>query len=240
VATILLIDDDPALLRALRIGLSARGHEVVLARTAEEGVTQAALAPPDVVILDLGLPDFDGTEACKRIRSFSAAPIIVLSAAGDEARKVAALDAGADDYVTKPFGMAELEARLRAALRRATPPSPAGAEEITLGPLRVDTVHRGAWVDGARLELTARELDLLTYLARHAGKVCTHQMILREVWGSAYATESHYLRVYAHRLRRKLGPAGAMLQTRPGIGYELVEDPVAPESSGPSGSTVSS
>jgi two-component system KDP operon response regulator KdpE len=225
VARILLVDDDQALLRALRIGLGARGYDVVVAHSGEEGVTQVSLAGPDVVVLDLGLPDIDGIEVCRRVRQWSAVPIIVLSAAGTEDRKVAALDAGADDYVTKPFGMAELEARLRAALRRSARSSADDTPtEITVGRVDVDLVHHMARLDGQALDLTAREFDLLAYLARHAGKVCTHQMILRDVWGSAYGSEAHYLRVYAHRLRRKLGDAGHLLRTQPGIGYQLLED----------------
>jgi two-component system, OmpR family, KDP operon response regulator KdpE len=225
VARILLVDDDQALLRALRIGLGARGYDVVVAHSGEEGVTQVSLAGPDVVVLDLGLPDIDGIEVCRRVRQWSAVPIIVLSAAGTEDRKVAALDAGADDYVTKPFGMAELEARLRAALRRsARSAADDTPTEITVGRIDVDLVHHMARLDGQALDLTAREFDLLAYLARHAGKVCTHQMILRDVWGSAYGSEAHYLRVYAHRLRRKLGDAGHLLRTQPGIGYQLLED----------------
>ncbi len=224
-ARILLVDDDQALLRALRIGLGARGYDVVVAHSGEEGVTQVSLAGPDVVVLDLGLPDIDGIEVCRRVRQWSAVPIIVLSAAGTEDRKVAALDAGADDYVTKPFGMAELEARLRAALRRsARSAADDTPTEITVGRIDVDLVHHMARLDGQALDLTAREFDLLAYLARHAGKVCTHQMILRDVWGSAYGSEAHYLRVYAHRLRRKLGDAGHLLRTQPGIGYQLLED----------------
>ncbi len=224
-ACILLIDDNPALLRALRIALSARGHEVVLARTGTEGVDQASLTDPDVVVLDLGLPDLDGVEVCRRIRQWSQVPVIVLSAAGNEERKVAALDSGADDYVTKPFGLPELEARLRAALRRSTAAQqPAAPTELRVGRLDIDLVHHMAEVDGTPLELTGREFDLLASLARHAGTICTHQMILRDVWGQGYATEAHYLRVYAHRLRRKLGDAGSMLHTQPGIGYQLLAD----------------
>jgi two-component system, OmpR family, KDP operon response regulator KdpE len=224
-ARILLVDDDQALLRAVRIGLGARGYDVVVAHSGDEGVTQVSLANPDVVVLDLGLPDIDGIEVCRRVRQWSTVPIIVLSAAGTEDRKVAALDAGADDYVTKPFGMAELEARLRVALRRSARPAGDDAPtEITVGRIDVDLVHHMARLDGVALDLTAREFDLLAYLARHAGKVCTHQMILRDVWGSAYGNEAHYLRVYAHRLRRKLGDAGHLLRTQPGIGYQLLED----------------
>jgi two-component system, OmpR family, KDP operon response regulator KdpE len=233
VATVLLVDDDDALLRALRIGLSARGYDVELARTGADGVTQASLIQPDAIVLDLGLPDLDGVEVCRRIRQFSAVPIIVLSAAATEQRKVAALDLGADDYITKPFGMAELEARLRVALRRGgrVTDSPT---EIVLGALSLDLVHHMASVAGQNLELTGKEFDLLAFLARHAGKVCTHHMILAGVWGPGYGRESQYLRVYAHRLRRKLGEHGAMLRTQPGVGYQLVapEGPAALGSAG--------
>ena len=222
-ARILLIDDDAALLRALRIGLGSRGHEVVVARSGEDGITQASLTTPDVVVLDLGLPDLDGIEVCRRIRTWSQVPIIVLSATGSEDRKVAALDSGADDYVPKPFGMAELEARLRVALRRTEAAEPNEATEITVGRIEVDLVHHMARLDASPLDLTGREFDLLSYLARHAGKVCTHQMILKDVWGSSYAKEAHYLRVYAHRVRKKLGDAGYLLHTQPGIGYQLLE-----------------
>ncbi len=225
-ARILVVDDDRALLRALEIALSARGHEVVMARTAADGISQVSLTSPDVVILDLGLPDADGVEVVRRVRQWAQVPVIVLSAAASEGRKVTALDAGADDYVTKPFGMAELEARLRVALRRRAENAAGAAPTVVhVGELEVDLVHHMARLAGKDLGLTAREYDLLAYLARHAGKVCTHQMILRDVWGSAYGAEAHYLRVYAHRLRRKLGPAGDMLRTQPGIGYQLVEDP---------------
>ncbi len=221
-ARILVIDDDPALQKALRIGLVARGHEVSQARTGADGVAQVSLGEPAVVVLDLGLPDLDGVEVCRRIRQWSQVPVIVLSAAGDEARKVAALDSGADDYVTKPFGMAELEARLRVALRRQRPAAPEQPSVVVVGRITVDRVHHTALLDGTPLALTAREFDLLSYLAGNAGKVCTHQMILRDLWGSGYSRESHYLRVYAYRLRRKLGDAGALLRTQPGIGYELL------------------
>ena len=221
---ILVVDDDEALLRALRIGLSARGYEVELARSGAEGVTQSSLAQPDVIVLDLGLPDMDGVDVCRRVRQFSAVPIIVLSATAGEERKVAALDRGADDYITKPFGMAELEARLRVALRRGPRPSDSPSE-LVVGDLTVDLVHHMASVGGRDLDLTAKEFDLLVFLARHAGKVCTHHMILAGVWGPGYGSESQYLRVYAHRLRRKLGDAGTMLRTQPGVGYQLVADP---------------
>jgi two-component system KDP operon response regulator KdpE len=228
VAKVLVVDDDPSLLKAMRIGLTARGDEVVTAHAGAEAVNQVALAAPDLVILDLGLPDMDGIEVCRRIREFSHVPIVVLSAYGDERRKVEALDSGADDFVTKPFGMAELEARLRVALRHGraqgdgTEPGPT----LQVGDLDIDLVHRMAALDGADLQLTSREFELLAYLARHAGKVCTHHMILKDVWGPGYGAESNYVRVYTHRLRKKLGDEdGHILKTVPGIGYQLVADP---------------
>ena len=225
---VLVVDDDPSLLKALRIGLTARGDEVVLAHTGAEAVTQVALATPDLVILDLGLPDVDGIEVTRRIREFSEVPILVLSAYGDERRKVEVLDAGADDFVTKPFGMAELEARLRVALRHRTArhgDSDEAAQTLQVGDLQVDLVHHMATHNGAQLQLTAREFELLAYLARHAGKVCTHHMILKDVWGPGYGVESNYVRVYTHRLRKKLGDDdGHLLKTVPGIGYQLVAE----------------
>ncbi len=225
---ILVVDDDPSLLKALRIGLTARGDEVVTANTGAEAITQVALAVPDLVILDLGLPDSDGLEVCRRIREFSAVPIVVLSAYGDERRKVEALDGGADDFVTKPFGMAELEARLRVALRHSGAREGEGREHPTtleVGDLDIDLVHHMATLSGSPLQLTAKEFELLAYLARHAGKVCTHHMILKDVWGPGYGVESNYVRVYTHRLRKKLGDEdGTILKTVPGIGYQLLVD----------------
>lgn len=173
------------------------------------------------MVLDLGLPDIDGLDVAHRIRQWSDVPIIVLSATGLEDRKVAALDGGADDYVTKPFGMAELEARIRAAVRHRQPEAPAAAEPLVLGDLALDVVHHEARLRGQPLELTAKEFDLLVFLARHAGKVCTHQMIVGNVWGDDGA-DTENLRAYVYRLRRKLGdPNGRLLRTSPGIGYSL-------------------
>jgi two-component system, OmpR family, KDP operon response regulator KdpE len=226
---VLVVDDDPSLLKALRIGLTARGDEIVTAPTGTEAVHQVALARPDLVILDLGLPDLDGIEVCRRIREFSQVPILVLSAYGDERRKVEALDSGADDFVTKPFGMAELEARLRVALRhREAAAHGDGADPalaLRVGDLEIDLVHHMAARSGSPLQLTAKEFELLAYLARHAGKVCTHHMILKDVWGPGYGAESNYVRVYTHRLRKKMGDEeGRLLKTVPGIGYQLVAD----------------
>ena len=226
-ARVLVIDDDRPLLRALRTGLTAKGHEVAVAATGTDGLSKIALESPEVVVLDLGLPDIDGLEVCRRARQWSNVPIIVLSAIGLEDRKVAALDSGADDYVTKPFGMAELEARIRAALRHGRTSPEAENGQLVVGDLSLDLVHRQGEIRGRPLDLTSKEFDLVAFLARHAGKVCTHQMILGQVWGAGYGSESEYLHVYVHRLRRKLGdPEGHMLRTAPGIGYCLsVEEP---------------
>ncbi len=223
---VLVVDDDPALLKALRIGLDARGYEVVVAHSGAEGISRAALVMPDLVVLDLGLPDVDGVEVCRRLRQWTEVPVIVLSALDTEDRKVLALDSGADDYVTKPFGMQELEARLRVALRHAAARNPSSdLAELTVGPIHLDLSSRVVEVAGSPAELTAREFDLLSYLARNAGKVCTHRTILREVWGPGYGSETHYLRVYASRLRRKLGEKGGpLLRTNPGVGYQLVDE----------------
>ena len=224
-ARVLVVDDDRSLLRVLRVSLSTRGHEVSTATTGHEGLSKAATDAPDVIILDLGLPDVDGLEICRRIRQWSQVPVLVLSATGSEDRKVATLDAGADDYVTKPFSMAELEARIRAALRHVQPPQPEGATQVTVGLLELDLIHHQARTSGRSVELTAKEFDLLAFLARHAGKVCTHQMILQEVWGAGYGSEAHYLRVYVHRLRQKLGDEeGRFLRTASGVGYVLASD----------------
>ena len=221
-ARVLVIDDDKALLRALRVALAAKGHEVLVAATAEDGLASLALRAPEVVVLDLGLPDLDGLEVVRRIRSWSDVPVIVLSATALEDRKVAALDGGANDYVTKPFGMAELEARILTALRHAALPEGPDTGHRTVGPIDLDLVHYQATVDGEPVELTAKEFELLAFLARHAGKTCTHQMVLRQVWGDTYGDEADYLRVYIYRLRKKLGvKGGPMLRTSPGIGYCL-------------------
>ena len=205
------------------MGLRAGGHEVVSAVNGEQGISQAALASPDVIVLDLGLPDVDGLTVCKRIRQWSEVPIIILSASGTEDRKVAALNGGADDYVTKPFGIAELEARIRAVMRHRVPESAEPLlSTVTVGPLELDLVHHEARLDGDRVELTAREFDLLSFLTRHAGKTCTHQMILSAVWGPGYGQEGQYVRTYVHRLRQKLhDDSGTLIRTAPGVGYSI-------------------
>jgi two-component system, OmpR family, KDP operon response regulator KdpE len=222
-ARVLVVDDDPSLLRVLRVGLRARGHEVSVASNGEQGISQAALLSPDVIVLDLGLPDVDGLTVCRRIRAWSDVPIVVLSANDAEDRKVAALNEGADDYVTKPFGMAELEARIRTAIRhqRVEPEAP-GATEITVGHVSIDLVHHEARVQGAPVRLTSKEFGVLSFLMRNEGKVCTHEMILTAVWGASYARESQYLHVYVNRIRQKLGAnSGLFLRAVSGIGYVL-------------------
>jgi len=231
VARVLIIDDEEAILRVLGTGLRARGYEVDTATGGAAGLSRAVLDNPDVVVLDLGLPDLDGVEVCRRFRLWTEVPIVVLSAHGTEARKVEALDAGADDFVTKPFGMAELEARLRVALRHGARRAVAEEEPVVeVGPLRLDLARRSAEMRGQPVELTAREFDLVAFLARHAGKVVTHRMVLEKVWGPDSGDETHYLRVYANRLRRKLEDDPnhpTLLRTSPGVGYQLVvpEDP---------------
>jgi two-component system, OmpR family, KDP operon response regulator KdpE len=218
---VLIIDDDPDLLAVCTVGLTALGYEVCTAGTGEEGLGVTAVRGPDVIVLDLGLPDLDGLEVCRRIRAWSDVPIVVLSADGSEDRKVEALDGGADDYVTKPFGMRELSARLRVAQRHR---SVAGQQpaELDVGPLHFDFPHYQATLDGQPVDLTAREFEFLGYLARNAGKVCTRRMILENVWGPGYGRELHYLKVYAYRIRRKLhDESGRILQSDPSVGYRL-------------------
>jgi len=221
-ARVLVVDDEPQILRALQTNLRGAGYDVETAATAEEALAAAAIRPPEAVILDLILPDRNGTEVTRELRRWSAVPILVLSAVGDEREKVAALDAGADDYVTKPFGMAELLARLRAALRRALPTT---EPVLRVGEIEVDLEKRSVTVAGKRVQLTPNEFDLISLFARNEGKLLTHRTILREVWGPAYGEESHYLHVYVSQLRRKIEPDPARpryLLTEPGVGYRLV------------------
>jgi two-component system, OmpR family, KDP operon response regulator KdpE len=225
-AKVLVIDDDPSLLRALRLGLQAGGHDVTTSPTGEDGLSQTALTAPDIVVLDLGLPDIDGLSVCERIRGWSDVAIIVLSATGSERAKVAALDIGADDYVTKPFSMPELEARIRAVLRGRATASEEQVTQLVSGALELDLVHREARRHGTYLALTAKEFDLLAFLVRHRGRTCTHQMILREVWGKGYGEESRYVHAYVHRLRVKLGDeVGELIETVPGVGYRWSDTP---------------
>jgi two-component system, OmpR family, KDP operon response regulator KdpE len=222
-ARVLIVDDEPQILRALKTSLRGAGYDVETAETAEDALTAAALSPPDAIILDLVLPDGRGTAVARELRTWTSVPIIVLSVVGDESEKVAALDAGADDYVTKPFGIEELLARLRAAMRRVDS-SPEAV--IDIGELRVDLANRVVSFGGKPVQLTPHEFRLLTLLARNEGKLMTHSAILREVWGKAYADESHYLHVYVSQLRRKIEPDPARpryILTEPGAGYRLVD-----------------
>ena len=224
---ILVVDDERQILRALQLKLRSEGYDVDTAATGEEALVAAAARVPDAVILDLVLPDRSGTEVCRELREWTAVPILVLSAVGDEAEKIAALDAGADDYVTKPFSMDELLARLRAALRRS---QPSREPVLELGELRLDLEKRLVTVAGSAVSLTPTEYDLLRLLAQNEGKLMTHPAILRAVWGPAYREESNYLHVYVSQLRRKLEPDPARpryLLTQPGVGYRLVDPTVA-------------
>ncbi|MBL8860837.1 MAG: response regulator [Planctomycetes bacterium] len=225
---VLVVEDEPQVMRLLATGLPLQGFRVVEARTGQEALRQAAAWVPDLVLLDLGLPDRDGLHVLADLRAWSQAPVIVLSARGAEGAKVAALDAGADDYVTKPFGFPELLARMRVALRhaaRAGPATPAGVFES--GALQVDLDARRVRVDGEIVKLTPIEYRLLAVLVRHAGKVVTHRQLLAEVWGPKSADERQYLRVYMTHLRRKLerGRTGPpVFETEAGVGYRLVWD----------------
>ena len=221
-ARILVVDDEPQILRALQTNLRGAGYEVDTAATAEAALATAAMRPPDAVILDLVLPDGRGTDVCRELRRWSAAPVLLLSVVGEEQEQVAALDAVADDYVEKPFGVEELLARLRAALRRAGPP---GGPVLEIGELAVDLEKRLVTVQGRAVQLTPHEFGLLRLLAQNEGKLLTHPTILREVWGPAYGDESHYLHVYVSQLRRKIEPDPARpryVLTEPGVGYRLV------------------
>jgi two-component system, OmpR family, KDP operon response regulator KdpE len=222
-ARVLIVDDEPQILRALETTLRGAGYDVETAATGEAALAQTAARPPDALILDLVLPGRSGTEVCRELRNWSQIPVLVLSAIGEEREKVAALDAGADDYVTKPFGIDELLARLRAVLRRALP---AGEPVIEIGDLRIDLDKRAVYRDGEPVQLTPHEFGLLRLLAVNEGKLLTHRTILREVWGAAYQGESHYLHVYVSQVRRKIEPDPARpsyILTEPGAGYRLVE-----------------
>ena len=219
---VLVIDDEPPILRALRINLTARDYQVTTASDGTTGLAAMARERPDVLILDLGLPDMDGTEVIRGVRGWTSTPIIVLSAWGQESQKVAALDAGADDYVTKPFGMDELLARLRAAVRRA---SPAPDEPVVVtSDFTVDLAAKRVQRSDGDVRLTPTEWQLLEVLVRHRGRLVTQHQLLQEVWGPQYHTEGHYLRVYVAQLRRKLEPDPSRpryLITEPGMGYRF-------------------
>ena len=222
---VLVVDDEPAILRALSAALKARNHRVAVASTGAEALAEVATRRPAVVILDLGLPDIDGIDVCRQLRRWTDTPVIVLTAEGAESRKVEALDEGADDYVTKPFSTPELLARVRVALRhrhdRLQTPSPV----LRVGEIEIDFPRHRVTVRGAEVDLTPKEFAFLAALARHPGRVLTHGMLLREVWGPDYGAETQYLRVYASHLRKKLkdDPARPYLITEPGVGYRLVD-----------------
>lgn len=228
---ILIIEDEPPIRRVLCATLHASGYQVIAATTAEEGCTQAALRHPALILLDLGLPDLDGLEVTRRLREWATMPIIVLSARGREADKIAALDAGADDYVTKPFEMGELLARIRVALRHvAHAMQELDAPVFTVGLLQVDLARRYVSVAEQPVHLTPIEYKLLVTLVHYAGKVVTHRQLLHEVWGEHAVYDSHYLWVYMSQLRHKIEPEPARpryLLTEPGVGYRIRADDVS-------------
>ncbi|HET7010562.1 MAG TPA: response regulator transcription factor [Anaerolineales bacterium] len=225
---ILVVDDEPQILRALRTILTEKKFKVTTASRGEEGLALAAAGKPDVVILDLGLPDMDGIEVCSRLREWTQCPIIVLSVRDAEQDKVAALDRGADDYLTKPFGAEELLARVRVALRHASRTQGAHETVVVSGPLRIDLAGHTVTRDGDEIPLTATEFKLLAYLVANRGRVLTHRSILTQVWGPADADHTEYLRVYIRQLRKKLMPdpdeGPGIIQTEPGVGYRFVAD----------------
>jgi len=223
-AHVLVVDDEPQIVRGLRVVLRRAGYEVSAAATKEEALDSASVRPPDAIVLDLVLPDGSGVDVCSEIRRWSRLPILVLSAVGDEREKVRALDAGADDYITKPFGTDELLARLRAVMRRVGDDG-AGAE-VTVGDLVIDLAGRRIERSGEEVHLTPIEFDLVRVLAQHRGKLVTHRQLLQEVWGPSYGTETHYLRVHVAHIRSKLerDPSHPRyVITEPGVGYRLQE-----------------
>ncbi|MFL5245188.1 MAG: response regulator [Gemmataceae bacterium] len=224
-ARLLVIEDEAPIRRFLRVSLANQNYHVIEAETGEKGIKLATSQPPDLIVLDLGLPDLDGMDIIRQLREWSTTPIIVLSARGRENDKVAALDAGADDYLTKPFSVSELLARVRVGLRRAAAnANEAGEPEFTVQNLRVDLARRQVFRDGEEIHLTPIEYRLLTTLMKYAGKVVTHRQLLKEVWGPNSVFETHYLRVYMGHLRHKIEADSArpkILLTEPGVGYRL-------------------
>lgn len=224
--SVLVIEDDAQIRKFLRISLEANGFEVRETRLGQAGIAACGEVDPDVVILDLGLPDVSGHEVIRRIREWTSLPIIVLSARADEKEKVQALDAGANDYVTKPFSITELMARLRVMLRMAAEGGSTGQSRYSCGPLEVDLVRRRVFRDGEEQHLSRKEYDLLRLLVSHAGQTLTHQQILREIWGDAHTSDVHYLRVLVGNLRQKLGDDPSkprFISTVQGVGYRLAE-----------------
>lgn len=221
---VILVEDEKQIRRFVRLALESAGCQVFEAETARNGLTEAGTRKPDLVVLDLGLPDQDGIEFIRDLRNWSSVPVIVLSARSDESNKIAALDAGADDYLTKPFGMPELQARVRAQLRRRHMSNDNGLPETHFGDVRIDLTNRTVSRGGADIHLTPTEYRLLAYLLAHPGKVLTHRELLREVWGPSHVDSPHYLRIYMSNLRRKLehDPAQpAHLLTESGLGYRF-------------------
>jgi len=226
---ILVIDDEPQIRKLVRTGLTGYGFNVITAANGEEALATAAQQAPDVIILDISLgSEPDGLEVCRRLREWSKTPIIMLSVRGDEKTKVAALDAGADDYLTKPFGMEELRARIQAILRRsAIEPSTTPNAEVTVGDLHIDFANRRITVEGEEVHLTPKEYELLRLLATHPGKVMTHRTLLNKVWGPEYGEMDHYVRVFINQLRKKLreNPARNIryILSEPGVGYRFID-----------------
>jgi two-component system KDP operon response regulator KdpE len=226
-SVIVAIEDDPQIRRFLRTGLESHGFQIHEADTGKLGLIEAANRKPDLVILDLGLPDMDGVEVVKKLREWSGMPVIVLSARATETDKVAALDAGADDYLTKPFGLGELLARIRVALRHASATAQEKGGVFLVAGLKVDLPHRRVYRDGSEVHLTPIEYRLLATLVKHAGKVLTHRQLLKEVWGPGHVERSHYLRIYMAGLRHKLETDPArprFLLTEAGVGYRLAAE----------------
>ena len=224
--SVLIVEDEKQIRRFVRTSLEAQGHKVFEAETAKAGLIEAGTRKPDLVILDLGLPDLDGVEFIRDLRAWSTMPVIVLSARTNEADKIAALDAGADDYLTKPFGVGELLARVRVALRRVAS-GPEGDAVVEFGAVRVDLANRAVTRGSALVHLTAIEYRLLSALARNLGKVITHRQLLRDVWGPSHVEQSHYLRIYMGQLRHKLEDDPARPRhflTETGVGYRLAGD----------------
>lgn len=225
-ARVLLIDDESPIRRFLRVALEAEGHSVIEAATAREGIAATARENPGLVVLDLGLPDADGLDVLREIRGWTQVPVLILSVRADEAGKVEALDAGAQDYVVKPFGVKEFLARVRGLLRDRASDGAAPAN-LQIGPLCIDAASHSATLDGQALSLTRREFDLLWMLASHRGRLLTQEMILKAIWGPAHLHDSQYLRVYIRQLRQKLGDDASnprFIFTEPGIGYRMAED----------------
>ena len=224
-ATILVIDDEPQIRKFLRISLVSQGYTVLEAATGADGLSQAALGRPDVLVLDLGLPDMDGQQVLREFREWSGAPVLVLSVRASEAQKVQALDGGANDYVTKPFGIQEFLARIRALLRQA-PAGETRESALVLGPLTVDLAFRRVLLDGIEVALTRKEYAVLAQLARHPGRVITQQQLLKDIWGPTHTENSHYLRIVVGHLRQKLADDPTrprFIVTEAGVGYRLLD-----------------